>query len=307
MEVKLSEVEVCIRVKQLLFLIIASLVVISLGCGAQPVPIPPVEYTAPELNYRLISYFGNVFWCDPDFYPVARSGQEENNAIDQFPAIKANEVEFSAILEHLGLQNKTDFTSSEKLQIYREYKKLKYAVQMTASAGGYDFSLRVNEGQGERIEGTITSFGEIKIIKSESSINTCPICLVRGTLIDTPAGQIPIENLCEGMLVWTLDAAGGRIIARVIKTASTRIPLSFPVVRVILDDGRTVTASSGHPTMDGRALGDYQVGDNLDGAPVVVVEHLVYGGGATYDFLPSGMTGLYWANHILLKSTLATN
>ncbi len=296
-----------ITMKQLLFLIITPFVVISLGCGAQPVPIPPVEYTAPELNYRLISYFDNVFWCDPDFYPVARAGQEENNAMEQFPAIQADEVEFSAILEHLGLQNKTDFTDGEKLQIYREYKKLRYAVQTTPSAGGYDFSLRVNEGQGERIEGSITSFGEIKILKREPSINTCPICLVSSTLIDTPAGQIPVENLREGMPVWTLDAVGERIAARVIKTASTKIPSSFLVVRVILDDGRAVTASSGHPTADGRALGDYQVGDNLDGASVAAVEQLVYGGGATYDFLPSGVTGLYWANGILLKSTLAAN
>lgn len=296
-----------ITVKQLLFLIIAALVVISLGCGAKPVPIPPVEYTAPELNYRLISYFDNVFWCDPDFYPVARAGQEEKNAVEQFPAIQADVVEFSAILEHLGLQNKTDFTDGEKLQVYREYKKLRYAVQTVPAAGGYDFSLRVNEGQGERIEGTISSSGEIKIVKREPSINTCPICLVGSTLIDTPHGQVPVEHLREGMTVWTLDAVGERIAARVIKTASTQVPSSFLVVRVILDDGRTVTASSGHPTADGKALGDYQVGEKLDGASVVAVEQQVYGGVATYDFLPSGVTGLYWANRILLKSTLAKN
>ena len=33
-----------------------------------------------ELKYHLISYFGGVFYCDPDFYPVARQGQEEQRA-----------------------------------------------------------------------------------------------------------------------------------------------------------------------------------------------------------------------------------
>jgi hypothetical protein len=40
---------------------------------------------------------------------------------------------------------------------------------------------------------------------------------------------------------------------------------------------------------------------------VTVVEHVIYKGGATYDLLPGGSTGLYWANGILLKSTLAVN
>jgi hypothetical protein len=49
------------------------------------------------------------------------------------------------------------------------------------------------------------------------------------------------------------------------------------------------------------------VGDTLDGALVIVVEQVIYEGGATYDLLPGGPTGLYWANGILLKSTLAAD
>jgi len=79
------------------------------------------------------------------------------------------------------------------------------------------------------------------------------------------------------------------------------------VVTVRLADGRTVTASPGHPTANGRPLGDYQVGDSLDGALVIAVESVTYGEGATYDLLPAGTTGLYWANGILLRSTLATS
>jgi hypothetical protein len=37
------------------------------------------------------------------------------------------------------------------------------------------------------------------------------------------------------------------------------------------------------------------------------VENVIYNTGATYDLLPSGETGLYWANGVLLKSTLSTD
>jgi hypothetical protein len=47
------------------------------------------------------------------------------------------------------------------------------------------------EGQGERIEGTISNNGDIKITKREPGFNTCPICFSKGTLIGTPDGQIP--------------------------------------------------------------------------------------------------------------------
>ncbi len=107
--------------------------------------------------------------------------------------------------------------------------------------------------------------------------------------------------------MWTVDDKGNRVTGSVFETVVTPVPLSFQTVRMILSDGRTVTASLGHPTREGRALGDYRVGDILDGAFVVAVEHLAYDGGATYDLLPFGETGLYWANGILLKSTLSTD
>jgi hypothetical protein len=107
------------------------------------------------------------------------------------------------------------------------------------------------------------------------------------------------------MAVWTEDDRGNRVRGMVVETRVTPIPLPLQAVRVTLSDGRAVTASPGHPTAEGRALGNYQVGDTLDGALIVAVEHVTYDGD-TYDLLPSGEIGLYWANGILLKSTLAT-
>lgn len=286
-----------------LLLLIGASVIVPLGCRSQPSPPPPAEYSLPELKYLVLGSFEDVFWCDPDFYPIGRPGGEEQSALEQFPDIRANEAEFSAILQHLGLPKKTEYTDDEKLLIYREHKKLTYQLEITASGDVYQFTLRVKEGQGERMEGTITPSGNIKVLKREPSFNTCPICLAEGTLIETPGRSVPVELLREGMVVWTSDDAGNRVAGMVLKTAATPVPTSFQVTKVTLSDGRAVTASPGHPTAGERALGNYQVGDTLAGAVVTAVEHLDYNG-VTYDLLPSGGTGLYWANGILLKSTI---
>jgi hypothetical protein len=300
---------ILIKIKSI-FLLIAAIILIPAGCSGQPVSsplptsIPKTSLSQYQLEYLLIFNYKDVFWCDPDFYPVAREGQEQQNAMEQFPAIKAATGEFSAIIDHLNLPDKADYNDIDKLNIYREHKTLTHAVQMTPSGNIYNFTLRVGEGQGQRIEGTITKSGEIKVLKTETSFNTCPICLAKGTLIDTPSGQIAVELIQPGMVVWTEDYSGNRIAATVLKSSSTPVPDSFQVVRITLSDGRTVTASPGHSTADLRGLGQYSVGDIIDGATVISIERISYASGATYDLLPSGDTGFYWANGILLGSTL---
>jgi hypothetical protein len=75
-------------------------------------------------------------------------------------------------------------------------------------------------------------------------------------------------------------------------------------VHLLLADSRAVDVSAGHPTSDGRNIGDIVAGESYDGAMVISVERVVYAGGATFDVLPAGTTGLYWANNVLLGSTL---
>jgi hypothetical protein len=275
------------------------------ACAQGPEPTPPEVYSEPELKYRLLSSFDDVFYVDPDYYPVAREGREEKNALEQFPVTRAHTAEFSAILAHLGLDTKAEYTAEEELLVYREHKKLTHAVQLADSGGVYSFSLRVGEGQGELIEGTITLSGTIRVLKREPSFNTYPICLAEGTLIAAPAGPIPVERLHEGAVVWTADDSGRRTAAAVVKIVMTAVPASFEVLEVRLDDGRIIIASPGHPTAERRALSEYQAGDTLDGALVVAVDCVSYHGSATYDLLPASPTGLYWANGILLMSTLS--
>jgi hypothetical protein len=270
-----------------------------------PTPVPVVTYPVPELKYILLANFLNVFYVDPDFYPIARQGQEEKSAVERYLTIRASYDEFEAIVKHLGLPLKTDYNDAEKLLIYREYKKLNLGVEISGSGDPYRFVLRVGDNQGERIEGTITRSGQITVLKREPSFNTRPICLSKGTLIDTPGGPVPVEQVLQGMAVWTVDASGKRSPASVINTRIIPLPPTIMLVRVELNDGRTVTASPGHMSADGLALGDYKVGDTLDRGTVISTDYVTDDGLATYDLLPDGQTGLYWANGILLKSTLA--
>jgi len=273
------------------------------ACSEQPSE-PIVTYSIPELKYILLGNFDNVFYVDSDYYPIAREGQEEQNALEQYTEIKANDAEFTAIINHLELPSKDEYSVEEKLLIYREHKILNRAVQLTINGDIYNFSLRVEEGQGELVKGTITHSGKIKILKREESFNTYPICLAKGTHIETSVGPVSVEKVHKGMLIWTVNDSENHVLVPVIKTSNTLVPFSFRVVKVELSDARTITASPNHPTADNKALGNYEVGDTLDGALIISIEYIPYTENATFDILPAGSTGLYWVNSILLKSTL---
>ena len=106
------------------------------------------------------------------------------------------------------------------------------------------------------------------------------------------------------MVVWTQTADGLRIAAPVAEVGSMEAPVGHEMVHLVLADGREVLVSPGHRTADGRAVGLLQVGDAVDGSTVERSELVPYAGGRTYDLLPAGATGRYWANGILLASTL---
>lgn len=137
---------------------------------------------------------------------------------------------------------------------------------------------------------------------------SCGPCLLRclppATRIATPTGDREIASLTEGELVWTVDAAGARVAAPIVRIRPLAAPSTHVVMRVTLDDGRVVTGSAGHPTADGRELGALVPGAALDGAQVTAIEVVPLDGDATWDLLPDGATGAYWADGVLLGSTL---
>lgn len=132
----------------------------------------------------------------------------------------------------------------------------------------------------------------------------CPICLADNSLIDTPSGLALVKDLQIGMSVWTTDKTGQRVSGVITKTSKVPVPQTHQMVHLVLNDGRELFVSPGHPTIDGRTVGDLKPGDLYDGVSVVSTERVPYGENATYDILPSGDTGFYWANGILIGSTL---
>jgi len=255
------------------------------------------------LKYRVLDQFPDFFFCDPDYYPIAIA-DEADLARQRFPELQANREEFQVILDHNGLGGLSSFTDDQKLLIYRDHKKLA-AINFELVKNKYKFQLQTgNEGQGFAIMGTIDGGGSIDIQQRDPGFPTCPICLSENTLIDTPQGTIAVEDLRVGDLVWTMSATGERLPAAILKTVRVAVPANHQIVHVVLNDGRELWASPGHPTTVGQRLGDLKTGDLLDGARVTLLERLPYEGSATYDLLPSGGTGFYWANGILMGSTL---
>ena len=271
---------------------------------ATPLPTLTAGVSPVELEYRVLEEFPDFFFCDPDFYPVARV-DEMMLALERFPEIQADQDEFQAILSHLDLNGTTTFTDEEKLTIYRDYKKLN-AIQIELVDDAFQFQIQTGqEGlQGSLITGRVDAGGSIEILQRDSTLMTCPICLAAGTLIDTPRGPVRVEELRVGDLAWTQDEAGRRVSASILKIGSIRVPAAYQVIHIHLDDGRELWASPGHPTAYGVRLGDLQIGDSLDGAHIIQLEHVSIDDMYTYDIQPSGATGFYWANGILLGSTL---
>ncbi|MBA3393434.1 MAG: hypothetical protein H0T89_12355 [Deltaproteobacteria bacterium] len=132
----------------------------------------------------------------------------------------------------------------------------------------------------------------------------CPRCLPGDARIATPAGEVAMSSLAVGAIVWSTDETGRRIAVPVVRIGSMRAPGDHVVVALVLADGREVIASPGHPTADARALGTLAVGDALDGSTVITVTRQPYRADRTYDLVPASATRTYWANGVLLASTL---
>ncbi|HEV8654740.1 MAG TPA: Hint domain-containing protein [Candidatus Limnocylindria bacterium] len=279
------------------------------ACGGSPLasPTPPPQpLTQPQLKYRVMDELGRPWFCDPDFFPVGR-GDEGERAREKLPEIQKDADTFAAIVAHLKLPPAPPYTADQVLAIYREWKTLN-VLQLqptTTNVWGFTYLAMKNVGGGERVEGRVLADGSVSVLtRQQAGPPQCPICLALGTRIGTPGGERAVQGLRVGDVVWTLDAAGDRLAVPLVATGKTPVPSDHQVVSLALDDGRLVLVSPGHPTSDGRRVGDLSVGDKLDGARIASVARVTYAGGATYDVLPAGATGAYWANGVLLRSTL---
>lgn len=292
--------------------VLAALVAGCMGSASPPPSPSPAGFPLSEAAAKLALFdrFGPLVYCDPDEYPVARAdpaiaAQEHLGEMQRDPV-------WPLLAQRLGFSATTAPAGAQLLAAYSAWKMIRALVLVPSTDGwGFDATFggagadATQAGQIRHIAGTIGNDGAIQITAQEASgPPPCPICLARGTTIATPDGEVPVETLQPGDAVWTLDRLGRRVAGVVVQVGSTPVGIRHQVVELVLRDGRVVRVSPGHPLADGRPVAALRAGESYDGSVVDSAERIAYGGGRTFDLLPSGPTGMYWANGIELGSTL---
>jgi hypothetical protein len=130
-------------------------------------------------------------------------------------------------------------------------------------------------------------------------------CLSVTDRIATPHGSVPVAAVRPGMSVWSTDSSGRRIAVKVLRVHHRSVPASHMMVRLRMGNGHTVLVSLSHPLATGAAVSTLAAGERYEGARVVSAARVRYGRPYTYDLLPAGSTHTYFANGVLLGSTLA--
>ena len=277
------------------------LVLALTACGSVKYGGVSQTLTTPDMKYRLIDTIGPPLFCGP---PVVRMPSDDE-ASQEVAALRSQDpTSFDAIVHHEKL-DAAHLTAEDDRRIVQQVQVLQ-ALPLQADGQLLRFDYIAGRPSPEHVVGTIDDHGVISLESHDPTQfpgrGGCPICLAATTRIATPDGPILVSDLRAGMLVWTVDA-GKRVAAPIAIVRYTPAPFGHRVIRVVLADGRAVVASPGHPTGDGRRVGELNPGDLLDGSRVAMINVLPYSGD-TWDLLPLSSTGTYWADGVLLGSTL---
>jgi hypothetical protein len=166
---------------------------------------------------------------------------------------------------------------------------------------------RKSDKTGERVDGRVTTTGSVSVLsRTPSALRTARSASRAVRRIATTVRRLR-GRISSASAMWcgTLDDRGG--------TWSRRRWSRSEARRSRRPRGRSASSSAtdarssvspGHPTADGRHVADLRAGDELDGARVASAQREPYDGGFTFDVRPAGASRAYWANGILLSSTI---
>jgi len=129
------------------------------------------------------------------------------------------------------------------------------------------------------------------------------VCASPDTPIATATGDRPIRDLRVGDLVYSVDHDATVLVP--IRRANRTTVIRHRVLRLEFADGSHFEMSGGHPTAEGRPLAEVRVGQQLGGHRVARISEIAYQHPFTYDILPDSDTGSYFADGVLVGSTLA--
>jgi len=188
--------------------LVGAMLLVACGSAApSPVGSPMSVF---ELKFRVMDAVGTPVYCDPDFYPIAREGGEQANAIAEYPKIQAQADLYAAIVAHEHLLG-AGLTDAQKLTVYQAYKLLN-ALLLTPNGNENAFDFRARSKDQSTIQlvnGTVRVDGVVTVTsRTNSGPPPCPICLAASTLIATPAGAVRVIDMAAGMQVWTTDTSG---------------------------------------------------------------------------------------------------
>src|SRR5258708_32659841 len=96
-------------------ILIVLVAAVAVACGSvTPQPVAGTPLNTTQLKFAVMDAIGKPVYCDPDFYPIAREGGEQANAVAMYPQVKTDAEVYAAILVHERLPS-GDLTDAQKL------------------------------------------------------------------------------------------------------------------------------------------------------------------------------------------------
>lgn len=135
-------------------------------------PIPIGHMTAPRLRYLLFDEF-DILFCPP--FPLWVGNEYlQQLAGRAFPSIRENQELFNAVTSRLKISAGSTISDREKLDIYREVRKLHW-VQLEREGDGFAFGFAArDDGKSVVVSGTINHQGQYTVERKERGGVGCP-------------------------------------------------------------------------------------------------------------------------------------